>query len=170
MSTKKDTTPLPKIDLAGLRFAVVAAEWNSNITDALLDGALRRFAQAGVPEDAIDVFRVPGTVELTYAAAHLMENVRGYAGIIVLGCVIRGETSHYDYVCQSVTQGVTMLNARAKVPVIFGVLTTENEQQALDRAGGKLGNKGAEAAECAIKMHDFYKKSNEKLENIFKFQ
>lgn len=170
MSTKKDTTPLPKIDLSGLRFAVVAAEWNSNITDALLDGALRRFAQARVAEDAIDVFRVPGTVELTYAAAYLMENVRGYAGIIVLGCVIRGETSHYDYVCQSVTQGVTMLNTRAKVPVIFGVLTTENEQQALDRAGGKLGNKGAEAAECAIKMLYFTRKSNEKLEKIFKFQ
>ena len=167
MSTKKDTTPLPKIDLAGLRFAVVAAEWNSNITDALLDGALKRFVQAGIPKDAIDV---PGTVELTYAAAYLIERVRGYAGIIVLGCVIRGETSHYDYVCQSVTQGVTMLNARAMVPVIFGVLTTENEQQALDRAGGKLGNKGAEAAECAIKMCDFNKKSNEKLENTFRFQ
>ena len=158
MSTKKDTTALPKINLGDIKFAIVAAEWNSDITDALLDGAIKRLAKAGVPDDAIKVFRVPGTVELTYAAALLMK-AGGYGAIIVLGCVIRGETSHYDYVCQSVTEGITRLNSKAKIPVIFGVLTTENEQQALDRAGGCLGNKGAECAECAIKMWDFSTKN-----------
>lgn len=152
-------TPLPHV--TGVKFAVVAAEWNSKITDALLDGAVSRFAEAGVPGDLVDVYRVPGTVELTYAAARLMA-VGEYGAIVVLGCVIRGDTSHFDYVCQSVTEGVTSLNAQASVPVIFGVLTTDNEQQAIDRAGGRLGNKGAEAAECAIKMYDFKVKSGEK--------
>ena len=97
---------------------------------------------------------VPGTVELTYAASKMVHSGR-YDAVIVFGCVIRGGTPHFDYVCDSVTQGVAMLNAEGKVPVIFGVLTTDDEQQAIDRAGGVLGNKGTEAAEAAIKMCDF---------------
>lgn len=143
---------LPKI--RDLKVAIVAAEWNSKITDALLQGAIERLHDEGYPDSCADVFRVPGTVELTFAASRLIDTDM-YDAIIVLGCVIRGDTSHFDYVCQSVTQGITQLNADGDIPVIFGVLTTDNEQQALDRAGGRLGNKGAEAAECAIKMLHF---------------
>lgn len=143
---------LPKI--RDLKVAIVAAEWNSKITDALLQGAIERLHDEGYPDSCADVFRVPGTVELTFAASRLIDTDM-YDAIIVLGCVIRGDTSHFDYVCQSVTQGITQLNADGDIPVIFGVLTTDNEQQALDRAGGRLGNKGAEAAECAIKMTYF---------------
>ena len=143
---------LPKI--RDLKVAIVAAEWNSKITDALLQGAIERLHDEGYPDSCADVLRVPGTVELTFAASRLIDTDM-YDAIIVLGCVIRGDTSHFDYVCQSVTQGITQLNADGDIPVIFGVLTTDNEQQALDRAGGRLGNKGAEAAECAIKMTCF---------------
>lgn len=143
---------LPKI--RDLKVAIVAAEWNSKITDALLQGAIERLHDEGYPDSCADVFHVPGTVELTFAASRLIDTDM-YDAIIVLGCVIRGDTSHFDYVCQSVTQGITQLNADGDIPVIFGVLTTDNEQQALDRAGGRLGNKGAEAAECAIKMTCF---------------
>ena len=91
---------------------------------------------------------------MTYAAAQMIKSGK-YDAVIVFGCVIRGDTPHFDYVCDSVTQGITYLNATTDVPVVFGVLTTENEQQALDRAGGILGNKGTEAAEAAIKMCSF---------------
>lgn len=137
-----------------MRFAVVSAMWNSHITDRLRDAAVERLRQAGVSDDDIDTFAVPGTIELTYAASQLIET-SAYEAIIVIGCVIRGGTPHFDYVCQSVTQGITALNADCDTPVIFGVLTVDNEQDAIDRAGGSLGNKGAEAAEAAVIMADF---------------
>ncbi len=145
-------TALPKVD--DMRVAVVAAEWNSHITNALTQGALDVFKEEGFDEEQISVFHVPGTVELTFAASQLIESSL-FDAIIVFGCVIRGGTPHFDYVCQSVTQGITSLNADCDIPVIFGVLTVDNEQDAIDRAGGKLGNKGREAAEAAIKMFDF---------------
>ena len=122
----------------GKRVAIVTAEWNRHITAALRAGA----------------------VELTFAASNLIEASR-FDAVIVFGCVIRGGTPHFDYVCQSVTQGVTTLNADRDVPVIFGVLTVDDEQQAIDRAGGVLGNKGCEAAEAAVKMMAFVDKVNE---------
>ena len=124
------------------------------IVEALLKGALDVFHAEGYTDDNILVEHVPGTVELTYGAACMIDNVNVEA-VIVIGCVIRGGTPHFDYVCDSVTQGVAQLNANGEVPVVFGVLTTDNEEQALERAGGALGNKGAEAAEVAIKMADF---------------
>lgn len=145
-------TALPKVE--DMRVAIVAAEWNSNITNALTEGALDVFKAEGFSKDQVDVFHVPGAIELTFAASQLIE-ASLYDAIIVFGCVIRGGTPHFDYVCQSVTQGITSLNADCDIPVIFGVLTVDCEQDAIDRAGGKLGNKGAEAAEAAIKMHDF---------------
>ncbi len=142
---------LPNADvLARQRYAIIVADWNSDITFALLEGAIETFIKAGVKEENIEVVHVPGTVELTYAAAKMMS--ADVAGIIVIGCVIQGDTPHFDYVCQSVTQGVTILNAKAEVPVIFSVLTTLNKQQALDRCGGSLGNKGVEGAFTAMKM------------------
>lgn len=155
MSTKLKATKKSKSNLPKLHkpiFAIAVAEWNSNITEALLQGALDVFKREGYKN--VIVKHVPGTVELTYAAARMID-IEGISAVIVIGCVIRGDTPHFDYVCQSVTAGVAQLNTVGNAPIIFGVLTTENEQQALDRAGGALGNKGAEAAEAAIKMADF---------------
>ena len=150
--SKYDANQLPNADVLGRqRYAIVVADWNSEITYAMAQGAVDTFLKHGVPEENIDVCHVPGTVELTYAAARLIREERLDA-IIVIGCVIQGETPHFDYVCQSVTQGVTQLNAQGKVPVIFSVLTVLNQQQALDRCGGKLGNKGVEGAYTAIRM------------------
>ncbi|MCM1517515.1 MAG: 6,7-dimethyl-8-ribityllumazine synthase [Pseudoflavonifractor sp.] len=143
---------LPKIE--NLRCAIVQAEWNGHITSRLTAGALELFKREGFADSDVEVFTVPGAVELTFAASQLIET-GDYDVVIVFGCVIRGGTPHFDYVCQSVTQGITALNADCDVPVIFGVLTVDTEQDALDRAGGTLGNKGTEAAETAIKMVDF---------------
>lgn len=137
-----------------IRVAIVQAEWNSEITDRLTEGALDVFRTQKISEEQVDVFKVPGTVELTFAASQLIESSL-YDVVIVFGCVVRGGTPHFDYVCQSVTQGVTALNADCDIPVIFGVLTVDDIQDAIDRAGGKLGNKGSESAEAAIKMVDF---------------
>jgi 6,7-dimethyl-8-ribityllumazine synthase len=150
--SKYDANQLPSADVLGRqRYAIVVADWNSDITFALAKGALETLRKHGVQDDNIDVLHVPGTVELTYGAAHIMKEERVDA-VIVIGCVIQGDTPHFDYVCQSVTQGVAALNAQGKVPVIFSVLTVLNQQQALDRAGGKLGNKGVEGAYTAIRM------------------
>ena len=150
--SKYDPNQLPSADVLGRqRYAIVVADWNSDITYAMTQGAIDTFVKHGVDADNIHVLHVPGTVELTFGAARVMEEERLDA-IIVIGCVIQGDTPHFDYVCQSVTQGVTMLNAKGKVPVIFSVLTVLDRQQALDRCGGKLGNKGVEGAYTAIRM------------------
>ncbi len=137
-----------------VRVAIVAAEWNGHITGALTQGCVDTLKSHGVSDDLIDVYHVPGAVELTFAASQLIET-GAYDVVVVFGCVIRGGTPHFDYVCQSVTQGITHLNAECDIPVIFGVLTVDTEQDALDRAGGVLGNKGSEAAEAALKMFAF---------------
>ena len=147
-----DVNQMPSADVLGRqRYAIVVADWNSEITYAMAQGAIDTFSKHGVDEENIDVLHVPGTVELTYGAARVMKEERVDA-VVVIGCVIQGETPHFDYVCQSVTQGVAMLNAQGKVPVIFSVLTVLDKQQALDRCGGKLGNKGVEGAYTAIRM------------------
>ena len=144
--------PLPKLD--GMRVAIVSTLWNAEVTDRLRDGALEVFRSEGFDESQVKTFQVPGAVELTFAASQLIES-EAFDAVIVLGCVIRGGTPHFDYVCQSVTQGVTALNADCDTPVIFGVLTVDTLADALERAGGSLGNKGAVAAEAAIRMVDF---------------
>ncbi len=134
-----------------MKFGIVTAEWNREITDALLKGAFDTLIKHGAKEENILMKYVPGTVELTLGGQFMAE----YAdldAIICLGCVIQGETRHFDFVCQSVTHGITELNLEHNIPFIFGVLTTDNLQQAKDRAGGKHGNKGDEAAITAIKM------------------
>ncbi|MDR1653054.1 MAG: 6,7-dimethyl-8-ribityllumazine synthase [Prevotellaceae bacterium] len=148
--------------VAEQRYGIAVSDWNKEITHALLHGALQTLVKNGVEPGKINVIHVPGTVELTYAAKQLVTDcyylaegvkVFRYAAVVALGCVIRGETPHFDYVCQSVTHGISQLNLLEEgCPVIFGVLTTENMQQARDRAGGKHGNKGCEAAVTAIKM------------------
>jgi len=141
-----------EITVSKQKYAIAVAEWNPQITKNLLEGAYDSLIKTGVNPDMIDVVHVPGTFELTYAAAMLSAKP-GYAAVIVLGCVIQGDTPHFDYVCQGVTYGISKMNTDAgKCPVIFGVLTTNTLQQALDRAGGMHGNKGVEAAITAVKM------------------
>ncbi len=151
MSTSTPTTEIPRVNNA--RVAIAVADWNGHITSRLLEGALTELAVHGFERQMIGVFHVPGAVELTHAAASIARQ-GVYDAIIVFGCVVRGDTPHFDYVCQSVTQGITQLNL-GTTPVIFGVLTVENEQQALDRCGGHAGHKGTEAADAAICMIDF---------------
>lgn len=151
--SKYDATTLPGADaLKRQRYAIIVADWNSDITYPMAQGAWDTLTKHGVDEDNIVLIHVPGTVELTYAAARTINEYADMDAIIVIGCVIQGETPHFDYVCQSVTQGVAILNAQGHVPVIFSVLTTLDKQQAMDRAGGKLGNKGVEGAVTAIHM------------------
>ena len=134
-----------------MRFGIVVADWNSEVTYSLLDGAVKTLNRHGVTSDDIIVRHVPGTFELTLGAQWLAE-YEDLDGVICLGCVIQGETPHFTYICQGVTQGITQLNLDYNIPFIFGVLTTLDLRQALDRAGGKHGNKGDEAAVTAIKM------------------
>jgi len=141
-------------DASSMRFGIVVAEWNQSITEKLLQGACDTLERHGVKTSNIHVSRVPGSFELTFGAKQMSEHLELDA-VIVLGCVIRGDTPHFDYVCSSVTQGITSLNIQYNIPFIFGLLTTDNLQQSEDRAGGKHGNKGDEAAITAIKMIDF---------------
>ena len=134
-----------------MKFGIVVAEWNEIITDELLKGAVKTLRDAGCDEQNIMIKYVPGTFELSLGAQFFAEYTDVDA-VIVLGCVIQGDTRHFDFVCQGVTQGVTQLMLSWNMPVAFGVLTTENMQQALDRAGSKLGNKGNEAAAAAVRM------------------
>lgn len=150
MSSSVPTSPLPVIG-HGARVAVITAEWNGHITSKLARGAVETLTANGILPSNIISIPVPGAVELTYAAARVIEHQHPDA-VIVFGAVVRGDTPHFDYVCESVTQGVTLLNSTGDVPVIFGLLTVDNEQQALDRIGGPAGHKGVEAAETAIRM------------------
>ena len=135
-------------------FGIVVAEWNPEITDALLNGAVSTLEKHGALPENIHVKTVPGSFELIYGA-HQMTMRGEYDAIIILGSVIRGETPHFDYICQGVTYGIAKLNASSEIPIIYGLLTTENMEQAKDRSGGKLGNKGDECAIDAIKMAKF---------------
>jgi len=141
-------------NLSSKKFAIVVAEWNEEITEALYEGAVEGLLNNGVKKTNIIRKNVPGTFELSLAALWMAENKQVDA-VICLGCVIQGETPHFDYICQAVAYGITEASLKTKKPVIFGVLTTLNSKQALERAGGKYGNKGEEAALTAIKMLAF---------------
>jgi 6,7-dimethyl-8-ribityllumazine synthase len=138
-------------DASGMRFGIVVADWNREVTGALLEGAVSTLRHHGVSDNDILTRHVPGTFELTLGAQWLAE-YDDLDGVICLGCVIQGETPHFTYICQGVTQGITQLNLDYNIPFIFGVLTTLTLQQALERAGGVHGNKGEEAALTAIRM------------------
>ena len=138
-------------DANGMKFGIVVSEWNSEITFALKDAAIQTLLEHGARESDIVLRYVPGSFELTSGAQMLAKHILPDA-VICIGCVIRGETPHFDYICQGVTMGLTQVSINYEIPVIFGVLTTGNLEQALDRAGGKHGNKGVEAAVTSIKM------------------
>ena len=140
-------------DAEGLHFGIVVSEWNFEITGALAQAAVDTLEKHGVESSDIILKYVPGSFELSVGAQFVAEYADVDA-IITIGCVIRGETPHFDYICQAVAQGITNVSLDYNVPVIFGVLTTDTLEQATDRAGGKHGNKGVEAAITAIKMED----------------
>lgn len=145
------------ITAKGLRFAIVASRFNEFITTKLLEGALDMLRRHGAPENAVDVVWVPGAFEIPLAAKKLADCGR-YDAVICVGAVIRGATSHYDYVCSEVSKGVAQAALSTGVPVIFSVVTTENIEQAVERAGTKAGNKGADGAMAAMEMANLLKK------------
>jgi len=138
------------------RFGIVVSEWNDTITEGLWQGAFDALIDCGAIKENIVRWNVPGAFELTYGAARMSKSIYADSGmldaIVVIGCVIRGETEHFDFVCEGVTQGIKDLNLKGDIPVIFCLLTDNNMQQSIDRSGGKHGNKGTEAAIAAIKM------------------
>ncbi len=136
---------------AGFSFGIVVSQWNNQVTGAMLEEAFSTLINCGTAEKDIHIHHVPGSFELPLGA-QLIEEYYCPDAIICLGCVIQGETRHFDYVCSGVTDGIAQLNLKYNKPFIFGVLTTRNLEQALARAGGKHGNKGVEAALTAIKM------------------
>ena len=144
-----DKTAIP--NAKDLRFGIVVSEWNEGITEGLYKGAMEALMDCGAQERNVERWNVPGSFELTFGAKKMIETMELDA-VIAIGSVIQGETKHFDFVCGAAAQGIMDLNVHTQVPVIFCVLTDNTMQQAIDRSGGKHGNKGAEAAIAAIKM------------------
>ena len=134
----------------GLKFGIVVSKWNSQITDKLLDGCIDLLKTKDATDQNIKILYVPGSFELVYGCNSLID--KGYDAIIAIGSVIRGETKHFDFICNATSNGIKDLNLLGKCPIIFCILTDENIQQSIDRSGGKFGNKGVEAAIAAIEM------------------
>jgi len=145
---------LGNADISKKRFALVVSEWNEEVTEAMFEAAFQTLVDFGVKKKNILRKNVPGSFELSLGAQYMAQSDKIDA-VICLGCVIQGETRHFEFICQSVAQGIKDVALKYNKPVIFGVLTTDTKQQALDRAGGKYGNKGDEAAGSAIKMLNF---------------
>ncbi|WP_425389727.1 6,7-dimethyl-8-ribityllumazine synthase [Ekhidna sp.] len=139
------------IDVSKFKFGIVVAEWNEQVTESLFSGAYQTLIGAGAIRENIERMNVPGTFELSLGGQWMAER-KDIDAVICLGCVIQGETRHFDFICDAVANGITNVSLKFNKPVIFGVLTPDTMKQALDRAGGKHGNKGDEAAATAIKM------------------
>lgn len=142
-------------DASSMCFGIVVSEWYDDITGALCEGARKVLLAHGAKPENIRIERVPGSFELIFGASQMVKRA-GVDAVIALGVVIRGETPHFDYICAGVTQELARLNAEGDTPVIYGLLTTNNKEQAIERAGGKLGNKGEECGIDAIKMVDLF--------------
>ena len=138
-------------DITSKKFGMVVSEWNEEITHSLMSGALETLLKYGAKKESIIIRSVPGSFELTLGAQTLAQD-QEIDAILCLGCVIQGETPHFNFICNAVAQGITTLNLKFHKPIVFGVLTTHTLQQAIDRSGGKHGNKGDEAAMTGIKM------------------
>ena len=149
-----DYQPLQIDDASSFRIGIVVSEWNDFVTFKLRDGALEVLKNEGVKEENIKVFKVPGAFELSFAAMQLCKSKK-YDAVISIGCIIRGETPHFDYVCSAVAQGIKDCNVLTDVPAIFCVLTDDTKEQSIARSGGSLGNKGVEAAVTALQMIEF---------------
>lgn len=143
-----------KVDMSNKKFGIVVSEWNTEVTESLYIGAYNTLLQHGVQKENIFRKDVPGSFELSLGSQFLAID-KNIDAVICLGCVIQGETKHFDFICEAVAHGITSVSLKYNKPVIFGVLTPNTQQQALDRAGGKYGNKGDEAAISAVKMLAF---------------
>ena len=150
-----DKKQLPSAET--FRFGIVVSKWNETITSNLLKGATETLLDLGAIQENIEIFYVPGSFELIYASNKLAKSTQ-YDAVISIGVVIRGETAHFDYVCNAVSQGIKDINIQTNTPTIFCVLTDDKMQQSIDRSGGKLGNKGVEAAVVAVEMIHFKNK------------
>jgi 6,7-dimethyl-8-ribityllumazine synthase len=148
-----DSTTVPSGK--GMRLGIVVSEWNNNITDALLSGAVNTLKSNGVSAKDITVMHVPGSFELIYGCRQILK--LDIDAVIAIGCVIRGDTPHFDYICEGTTHGLSELNLLQDKPVIYGLITTNNMSQAEERCGGILGNKGDECAITALKMVAYHK-------------
>lgn len=158
-----DKTTLP--DAKNFRFGIVVSEWNEHITNGLYTGAEAALLDCGVLPENIIRWDVPGSFELIYGAKKMIET-QNVDCVITIGCVIKGETMHFEFVCEGVTQGIKDLNIKSDIPVIFCLLTDNNEQQSIDRSGGKHGNKGTEAAIAAIKMAELRRISKNRNKSV----
>ena len=154
-----DGTPITfspsEFDPTGIAIAVIASQFNTDVTDRLVVGAMGCFTEYGLKPESIEIIRVPGAWELPQVAS-LVLGLDRHDAIVTLGCVIRGETPHFDYVCSAASEGVAAVAREASIPILFGVLTTDNREQALARAGKGSNNKGYEAAVAALQMVDLY--------------
>lgn len=146
-------------DASGFRFVIVVTRWNEKYTSRLLDGALNALNESGANDDAVEVFKVPGAFELPLACLKTAESGR-FDAVIALGLVLRGETPHFDFVAGEAARGITEASLKSGVPILFGVITADTEQQAEDRCGTKSGNKGYEAAIAAVEIADLYRRMN----------
>lgn len=160
-----DYKPLQISDAGSFRIGIVVSEWNDFVTYNLRDGALEVLKAEGVKVENISVFKVPGAFELNYAAMQLCKE-RKFDAVIAIGCVIRGETPHFDYVCSAVAQGIKDCNILTDTPTIFCLLTDDTKEQSIARSGGVHGNKGVEAAVTALQMIDFKRNLSVKAGNI----
>lgn len=147
-----------RLSAAGFRFAVVASRWNDFITSRLVEGAMDAFDRLGADENATELYKVPGSFEIPLMALKLAES-RKYDAVICLGTVIRGQTPHFEYIAGEVTKGIAQAGMQTGVPVVYGVVTADTLEQAIDRAGVKLGNKGFEAAMTAVELVNLYKEA-----------
>ena len=145
-----------KLHAGGFRFAIVASRWNDFISSRLVDGALDALGRLGADEKNVELYRVPGSFEIPLLALKLAESKR-FDAVICLGTIIRGQTPHFDYIASEVTRGIGQAGMQTGVPVIFGIVTADNLDQAIDRAGVKLGNKGFEAATTAVELVNLYR-------------
>lgn len=155
MSKKRNLSDYDKnslVDASKFNFGIVVSEWNEEITEGMFEGAKQTLLDNGVSEGQITRWDVPGSFELIYGCKRMQQTIDTLDAIIAIGCVIQGETKHFDFVSEAVALGIKDLNVNSNIPVIFCVLTDDNYQQSLDRSGGKHGNKGIEAAVAAIKM------------------
>lgn len=150
-----DASSLP--DASGMSFGIVVSKWNGEVTGALLNGAVDTLIKNGVKEENIKVMTVPGSFELVYGSARMAQ--QNVDAVIAIGCVVRGDTPHFDYICEGTTNGLASLNATQSKPIIYGLITVNDMEQALERCGGKLGNKGDECAVTAIQMVDYKNKT-----------
>ena len=147
-----------RLNATGFRYAVIASRWNDFITSRLIDGALDALKRLGASDDAVEVYRVPGSFEIPLLALKLAESKK-FDAVICLGTIIRGETPHFEYIASEVTKGIGQAGMQTGVPVIYGIITANTLEQAIDRAGAKSGNKGFEAAMSAVELVNLYKEA-----------